>query len=71
MEAVEAEVKPYLAASPQAVAASKALARALGPRIDEEVIQDTIRRLADTWETPDAQEGIAAFFDKRKPVWPG
>lgn len=67
--AVAAEVKPYLGASPQAVAASKALARSLGPVIDEAVIQDTIRRLADTWETRDAQEGIAAFFDKRKPDW--
>ncbi|MGG7567563.1 crotonase/enoyl-CoA hydratase family protein [Rhodovulum sp. DZ06] len=67
--AVEAEVAPYLGVSPQAVAASKALARSQGPRIDEDLIADTVRRLANTWETRDAQEGIAAFFDKRKPDW--
>jgi methylglutaconyl-CoA hydratase len=67
--AVEAEIKPYLAAAPAAVAASKALARSLGPDMSDAVIDDTIRRLADTWETPEAQEGISAFFDKRKPNW--
>lgn len=67
--AIEAEIKPYLAAAPAAVAASKALARSLGPDISDAVIDDTIRRLADTWETPEAREGIGAFFDKRKPDW--
>ncbi len=68
-EAIEQEIKPYLSASPAAVAASKALARSLGTAITEEIIEDTIRRLADTWETPDAREGISAFFEKRKPAW--
>lgn len=66
---VEREVKPYLSAAPAAVAASKALARSLGQAITDAVIDDTIRRLADTWETPEAQEGISAFFEKRKPAW--
>ncbi|MCX2725171.1 crotonase/enoyl-CoA hydratase family protein [Roseibium salinum] len=68
-EAVEREIRPYLAAAPSAVAASKALARALGPAITDEIIDATIRRLADTWETPEAREGISAFFEKRKPDW--
>jgi methylglutaconyl-CoA hydratase len=67
--AVEAEVAPYLATAPGAVAAAKRLARSLGPRIDTQVIEDTIARLADTWETPEAREGIAAFFDKRPAPW--
>lgn len=67
--AIEREIKPYLAAAPGAVAASKALARALGPKIDAAVIDDTIRRLADVWEQPESAEGIAAFFDKRKADW--
>jgi methylglutaconyl-CoA hydratase len=67
--AVEREIAPYLAASPAAVAASKALARRLGPVIDDAVIDDTVQRLADTWETADAREGIAAFFEKRKANW--
>ncbi|WGF88693.1 crotonase/enoyl-CoA hydratase family protein [Marinivivus vitaminiproducens] len=68
-EAVEAEVRPYLSASPDAVAAAKALARSLGPRIDDGVIDATIARLADSWDSAAAREGIAAFFEKRKPAW--
>ncbi|MER9566926.1 crotonase/enoyl-CoA hydratase family protein [Mesorhizobium sp. M0571] len=67
--AVEAEVRPYRSASPQAVAAAKALARRLGPAIDDAVIGETIDLLADAWETTDAAEGIAAFFDRRRPRW--
>ncbi len=66
---IEREVAPYLIASPAAVAASKALARSLGPTIDAAVIDDTITRLADTWETDDAREGVAAFFEKRPASW--
>lgn len=68
-QAVEAEVAPYLQVAPGAVAAAKRLARDLGPRIDAAVIDDTIRRLADAWETPEALHGVAAFLDKRPPDW--
>ena len=68
-EAVEAEVTPYLKAAPGAVAASKRLARSLGAEISPEVVERTIEALADTWETDEAREGIAAFFDKRPPRW--
>lgn len=67
--AVEAEVKPYLATAPGAFAAAKALLRKLTGRIDEAVIDDTIQRLADTWDGPEASEGVSAFFEKRKPRW--
>ena len=67
--AVEAEVKPYLSAAPGAVADSKRLARMLGPRIEPEVIEATIEALADSWDNPEAHEGISAFFDKRRPPW--
>ncbi|MEX0365286.1 MAG: crotonase/enoyl-CoA hydratase family protein [Ruegeria sp.] len=67
--AVEAEVAPYLACAPGAVASAKQLARDLGPRIDEDVIDRTIQALVDRWETEEAREGIAAFFDKRKSAW--
>ena len=67
--AVEAEVAPYLSAAPHAVASAKALARALGPPIDDAIISATIDRLADTWEGAEAQEGVAAFLEKRKPWW--
>ena len=68
-EAVEAEVVPYLACAPGAVAAAKQLARDLGPRIDAEVVDHTIHALATRWETAEAAEGIGAFFDKRKADW--
>ena len=69
--AVEDEVVPYLQTAPKAVAAAKRLARSLGPRIDAEVIDRTIDALVAVWEDDEAPEGIAAFFDKRKPRWQG
>lgn len=66
---VEAEVAPYLSAAPRAVGLAKALARSLGHRIDQAVIEDSIERLAYTWDGPEAAEGIDAFFGKRLPDW--
>ncbi|MCL7997256.1 crotonase/enoyl-CoA hydratase family protein [Brucella sp. 21LCYQ03] len=68
-EAVEVEINPYFSVAPTAVAASKRLVHALGAPIDEAVIEMTLTRLADTWETPEAAEGIAAFFAKLSPSW--
>ncbi|MBX2856313.1 MAG: crotonase/enoyl-CoA hydratase family protein [Rhodobacteraceae bacterium] len=67
--AVEREVDPYLSCSPQAVAASKRLARRRGPIIDEAILAETAEHLADVWETDDARDGVAAFFDKKAPRW--
>ncbi|WP_299927439.1 crotonase/enoyl-CoA hydratase family protein [uncultured Pelagimonas sp.] len=67
--AVEAEVAPYLSVAPGAVAEAKRFTRWLGMPITEEVIDQTIQGLVDRWEGEEAQEGIGAFFDKRKPVW--
>ena len=69
--AIEAEIKPYFSTAPAAVAASKRLVHALGAPIDETVIEMTLTRLADIWETPEAAEGIAAFFAKQLPTWRG
>jgi methylglutaconyl-CoA hydratase len=67
--AVEAEVAPYLATAPGAVAAAKRLLRRLGPPIDEAVIAETIEALVACWESPEGQEGVTAFFERRKPRW--
>ncbi len=67
--AIEAEVAPYLSTAPGAVARAKALARSLGPRIDDAVIDDTITRLADAWETDEARIGINAFLTRTKAPW--
>ncbi|MBM9594117.1 crotonase/enoyl-CoA hydratase family protein [Roseitranquillus sediminis] len=69
--AVEAEVAPYLQVAPGAVAEAKALVRRLGPPIDETVIEDTVRALVTRWESDEAREGIAAFFNKRPAPWAG
>lgn len=66
---IEKEISYYLKAAPQAVAASKALAQSLGTPITQDVIDSTIERLADTWENPEAMEGIGAFFEKRAASW--
>lgn len=67
--AIEAEVAPYLACAPGAVAAAKALTRRLGPPIDPSTIDETIAALVARWQDPESAEGIAAFFEKRKPNW--
>lgn len=68
-DAVEAEIAPYLACAPGAVAAAKALIRDLGARIDREVIDHSVHALTDRWESPEAAEGIDAHFAGRKPGW--
>ncbi|ABD54067.1 crotonase/enoyl-CoA hydratase family protein [Jannaschia sp. CCS1] len=67
--AVEAEVTPYLAAAPGAVADSKALVARLGGGVSDADITATIDALVGRWESAEAADGIAAFFDKRKPGW--
>jgi methylglutaconyl-CoA hydratase len=69
--AVEAEVVPYLACAPGAVAEAKALVRRLGAPIDDAVIDATVAALVARWESPEAADGIDAFFDKRPPGWSG
>lgn len=68
-EAVEEEVVPFLSAAPGAVSRAKALVRELSPYPGRAATETTIARLADTWETAEATEGIRAFFDKRQPAW--
>ncbi|MFS4438635.1 crotonase/enoyl-CoA hydratase family protein [Paracoccaceae bacterium GXU_MW_L88] len=67
--AIEAEIKPYLSASPVAVAATKKLIRDVGYQVREAEIDASIEALADVWETDDAMEGVSAFFEKRKARW--
>lgn len=67
--AIEAEISPYFSTAPEAVAAAKALVQAVGTPIDEQLIEMTLLRLADTWETVEAGEGLSAFIEKRPPSW--
>ena len=67
--AIEAEVTPYLNCAPNAVAAAKALARRLGPTIDDTTVTVSIDALIAVWDGKEAAKGIAAFFDKKPPPW--
>lgn len=67
--AVEAEVAPYLACAPGAVAKAKALVAALEPRVNDAVVDMTIAALVEAWESDEGPEGVSAFFEKRKPSW--
>lgn len=67
--AVEVEVAAYLKCAPGAVADAKALARSLGPVIDDAVIEMTVQSLVDRWEGEEIREGISAFFEKRLASW--
>lgn len=67
--AVEVEVAAYLKCAPGAVADAKALARSLGPVIDDTVIEMTVQSLVDRWEGDEIREGISAFFEKRDASW--
>ena len=68
-EAVEREVAEHLKAAPGAVASAKAMIRDLAPSADEAEVVASVDRLATRWNDPEAAEGIAAFFEKRKPGW--
>lgn len=67
--AVMRQVQPFLKCAPGAVAEAKALSQSLGLSIDSELMKMTVDRLVARWEHPEAAEGIAAFFERRKPVW--
>jgi methylglutaconyl-CoA hydratase len=68
-EAVEGRVREVLQAGPHALAEAKALVRAVSGRSLEEARADTVERLAAIRASPEGQEGLRAFLEKRKPDW--
>ena len=52
-------------------AEAKALIRMLSARArpESDIMDATIAALVARWESPEAMEGITAFFEKRKPGW--
>jgi len=67
---IDAIVDALMRGGPAAQAAAMDLLRAIarGP-IDDAMIADTARRIADVRASPEAREGIAAFLGKRAPGW--
>ena len=67
--AVDAVVQSILAVGPIAAREAKDLVFSVDRPITAEVIEDTVHRIARLRATPEAKEGMAAFFEKRSPAW--
>lgn len=68
--ALEGIVGQLLAGGPRAMAEIKDLIRAVGAgALDDAMIADTARRIAEIRVTEEGREGIASFLEKRKPAW--
>jgi len=69
-ERARALAEALAATAPDAKAASKRLIRSVAGRpIGDDISDLTARAIADTRAGDEAREGIAAFFEKRKPQW--
>ena len=68
---VEAIVAALLEGGPTSQARSKRLISEVTDRpIEQSVIEITARTIAEARASDEAREGLAAFFEKRKPKWP-
>jgi methylglutaconyl-CoA hydratase len=67
---VQELVDALLSGGPQAQAAATDLIRAVAHRpVDDDVVEDTARRIATLRSTPEAKEGLSAFLEKRPAAW--
>ena len=66
---VDGLVGEILKCGPNAVATAKEIVREGLARERDEAIEYTIRTIARVRVSPEGQEGLAAFLDKRKPRW--
>jgi methylglutaconyl-CoA hydratase len=68
-EAVDACVRELLTSAPSAIAAAKALIARVRDEDPADVIGVTTDAIARQRASPDGQEGLRAFLEKRKPHW--
>ena len=66
---VERYVREILTSAPTAIAAAKDLIKEIHGSRPAEVIGITTTRIAEQRVSPDGQEGMRAFLEKRKPRW--
>ena len=73
-EKLDAEIdkilENLLAGGPQSMAKIKDLIRFVASgTVDDAMIADTAKRIAEIRATPEGKEGVASFLEKRKPAW--
>jgi methylglutaconyl-CoA hydratase len=67
---IEGLLKDLLAGGPAAHANIKELIRAVAHRpVDDALVADTAKRIAEIRVSPEGKEGIASFLEKRKASW--
>ena len=69
--AVDKHVRLFMKAAPSAVAATKKLLREVAGHAPADVIALTVDAIANQRVSPDGQEGMRAFLEKRPPSWSG
>lgn len=63
-------VNAMVAASPHAVQEAKRLVRDVaGMALTDDLISDTVERIADIRASDEGREGVRSFLEKRKPSW--
>jgi len=68
--AVQRQIDLLLKAGPRAAAEAKALVRRVAAQTDRDVLDaDNAALIARLRVSPEGQEGLSAFLDKRKPDW--
>ncbi|HET7220777.1 MAG TPA: enoyl-CoA hydratase-related protein [Vicinamibacterales bacterium] len=66
---IDTYLRDILACAPSALAVAKRLVREVQGRRPDEVIGLTTSTIAEQRTSPDGQEGMQAFLEKRKPRW--
>jgi methylglutaconyl-CoA hydratase len=67
--AIDDRVRELLQSGPRALAEAKDLLREVAGRSPEDVRETTVQRIASVRASPEGQEGLRAFIEKRKPDW--
>ncbi len=69
-DAVGGMLAQLYTSSPQAITgAKKLIGLSAHANIDQHLLDETSRRIADIRATAEGQEGLTAFLEKRKPAW--
>lgn len=67
---VDGILRELLQGAPRALGAAKLLIRSVAALPRDRAIEESIRTISEIRVAPEAQEGLAAFLEKRKPNWP-